>query len=193
MKLSSLASRVLLPIPVAFAFFVLFTFIFVGLRWADGNAPFPEPSQWLVIILIAGAIQAFIGVASIHLLRRKPLWTHAVTGLGMAIVISVFSGEMSLFGAQPDVSDPNTTAKPEFEPRAYIGMLGLIIPAMVIGYCLTWWRFTLVPRQKHRRQARRDRRGRKSREEIANTDISDHKRSLIPNQKPSRRKKRRTG
>ena len=188
MKLSSLLSRALLPFPLACALLLLFWLIAGGIRDQSN----PEQRTLLNIVLATVALQIVIGVVNIHLLRRKPLWTYAVVGLGLGIVIAAFSGNISLFGAGMEAGSPGEAASKDFDIKANVGMLGLTIPEMVIAYTVSWWRFTFVPHKKRLRKHKRSQRGRLSREEIAeHTDLAGHGRVALPDDRKPRTPRRR--
>ncbi|MDA0812363.1 MAG: hypothetical protein O3C21_08265 [Verrucomicrobia bacterium] len=191
MKLSSLFSRAILPFPLACALLLLFWLVAGGIRGQSN----PEQRTLLNIVLATIALQIVVGVVTIHLLQRKPPWTYAFVGLGLGIVIAAFSGNISLFGPGVEAGPPSEAASKEFDIKENLGMLGLTIPAMVIAYTVSWWRFTFVPHKKRLRKHQRSQKGRLSREEIAeHTDLAGHPRhpkAALPDDRKPRAPKRR--
>ncbi|MEZ5330199.1 MAG: hypothetical protein R3F19_34565 [Verrucomicrobiales bacterium] len=167
---------------------LLFWLIAAGVRSTGDSNPeiFPDQRTVWGVVLSTVALQIVVGIVTIHLLRRKPLWVYALVGLGFGIMIAAFSGKISLFGtgAESAAADENGTAK--FDLPMHLGMLGLTIPAMVAAYVVCWWRFTLVPHNKRLRSQHRRQRGRKSREEIANTSLAGHQRVALPEDRKPR-------
>ena len=179
MKFSSLAPRVLLPFPLAFGIAVIMGVLAagVGIMHVRDAAAFTESGTIIGALLWVAALQVSIGLASVHLLRRRSLLIYALTAVAVALIIGAIAGTTSWFDSGADTDVPTDRG---FELQSLTGILGISIPALVVGYAAAWWRFTWVPRQLRRKRKLRSRDGRLSHEEIASATIAEHPKTELP-------------